>query len=1241
MANPINIFTLNIRGLNNDKKRRTILRWLKNNNAKIAFLQETFTQNDLDLGNEWTAKFNNTDSAHSRGVAVVFSNSLNFKILNIHKTDDARVILINAEIEKNEVTLCNVYAPNDRRHRSNFFKKLKNWIPRYADFPDNLIVSGDFNCAINNNDRTGNNDDYTRNDMKNLLHSLKVIDAWSITNKYLQYTFITENRDKTVSKSRIDYIYISETFRHNIKQVKLKHIPQKDKHRAIQMNIILKCNDKGPGYWKLNANLLEIKEYENLIDFILNDCLSNFDMLDWRSKWAMFKIRTQEGSIKFGIVRAKKKKEYINNLQKKVDELNKNEDRGVDINKGERDKIKKDIDMYYQEKDNGYIIRSKYKWKTEGERSTKYFFNLEKTRQKKNVIKQLRDKNGNLCHEDDEILEICTDFYDILFTSKDIPQDLIDEYLGKIKNEKKLSEAEKLSCDSKIKESEIADVIKNLKTEKSPGSDGLTPEFYKKFWPKIKFLFMKMVEETYEKGELDYSMRKALLALLFKKGDETLLKNFRPISLTNYDYKIICFALANRLQKVLKNIIHEDQTGYIKGRYIGTNARIIEDYFEHCQDFNIPGILLFLDFEKAFDSVEWNFMISVLDKFNFGEGFKKWVKILYNKPIISIKNNGWLSKDIKLHRGVRQGCPLSALLFVLTVEIMAIKIRQNKNIHGFQCADQEIKTSMYADDTSLLLSDLDSLKYAIDTVNDFSAVAGPKLNVDKTEGVLLGPLKNSINEFYGIKFTNNAIRCLGIYLGHDKEQCYKKNWVDKTEKIKKILEKWKNRHLSIIGKVLIIKSLAASILQHPMSILHTPENILKDVEKLIFGFLWNSNDRIKRKTLIGQKELGGINMLDIFCKNKATKASWMKRISNQNVNSIFINMRLEKFGLDCNYLAKTTLKDPKMLSTMLKIPIFWAEVVCYANECKSQIDNNSLNSDDFLSEPIWLNDRFRLNNKPILISNWTKSSILYVKDIFSNGSLINEQILLDKLQNKSNWISEYTKVNKIFKTLSRKFNTTNAEYINIKNTWNILSNNKIHCMKNMKSKLYYQILIDKKFTSNYMQNVWEREFNIENIRWDTVYKNLWEINDRKLCEFKYKILTNILSNRSLVSRWNKNITNKCVYCNEIQNVKHMLYECPRVKNAWILIGSILQLEIRYKHIVLGNLEKSEFIKARNLLISYISYSIYKHWIQSENNTINFISEPLLDYIKRDLFSRTLYNTDNDFIMLCDKLVSNL
>ncbi len=1239
MASTI-VYTLNIRGLNNDKKRRTILKWLKNNGCNIAFLQETFCQKEIEINNEWTIKHNLTNSAHSRGVAILFNNSLDFKIINIHKTDDARVILINTIIEGTETTLVNVYAPTDKRERNEFFKKLKFWIPRYADYPDNIIMGGDFNSTLNLNDRTNpDTNDYTMEEFNKLIVSLKLIDAWYIKHRKPHYTYTAPT---TGSKSRIDYLFISPDFRYNMKNIKLKHAPQKDPHKAIHLEINLKKNKRGPGYWIFNAKLIESESYNILVKNIYNDCYTH-KSLDWRSKWVMFKLRVEEASMKYGKLRAKMKKEYINNLQRDVDNMSKNEDEGMVIDKNKKEKMIKDLNKYYQEKDEGYVIRAKYKWKTEGERSTAYFFNLEKTRQNRNTIKKIKNNNGKIVFSDEEILKAGTDFYTILFKTRNIPQHEIDEYLKQVELENKLNEGQKKMCDEEITESEFYTVIKNLKTEKSPGCDGLTPEFYKHFWPVIKNLYMKMIKETQEKGELPYSLRKALLALLFKKGDDTLLKNYRPISLTNYDYKILCFALANRLQKVLKDIIHEDQSGYIKGRYIGSNARLIEDYFEHCQNFNIPGILLLLDFEKAFDSVEWNFMISVLEKFNFGKGFINWVKILYNKPIISIKNNGWISEDIKLSRGVRQGCPLSALLFVLVVEIMGIQIRKNDEIHGFQCGEKNIKTSMYADDTSLLLSNFDSMKNAIDTVNEFSKVAGPKLNIEKTEGILLGPYKNTIASFENVNFTNEAVRYLGIYIGHNKEECNKRNWDDKLEKIQIILEKWKKRHLSLFGKILVIKSLAASILVHPMSILYTPKEFLQEVEKIFFKFLWENAERIKRKTLIGKKEDGGLKMLDIHCKNAALKAGWGKRLTENSVNYIFINSVLKKYGIDCNYLLKCNITDPEKLIRDLNLPRFWAEVFVSINQCKSNKMTEKMSNSEFLSEPIWLNNRFKYRKSPIFISNWAKSNIHYVKDLYDNtGEFKNERILMDMLTNKSNWISEYTKIRNVFKPFKDIFDTSISPYVNIKNSWTIIHKNKKYNIKTQKSSFYYQILINQKSIRNYMEHKWEELFNIESYNWSQIYmRNIWKIKDKKLAEFKYKILCNILTSRSLLSKWNKEFSNKCPLCSDIQTIRHLLYDCPRIQTIWALVGSILNMEIRYKHIVIGNLEKNDFIDNRNLLIYYISYSIYKFWIQSENKIVNFNNTCIINYIKKDIFSRTLYNNNKTFLYLCDKIIQQV
>ena len=150
-----------------------------------------------------------------------------------------------------------------------------------------------------------------------------------------------------------------------------------------------------------------------------------------------------------------------------------------------------------------------------------------------------------------------------------------------------------------------------------------------------------------------------------------------------------------------------------------------------------------------------------------------------------------------------------------------------------------------------------------------------------------------------------------------------------------------------------------------------------------------------------------------------------------------------------------------------------------------------------------------------------------------------------------------------------------------------------------------------------MHKVWEREFNNNEIDWVKVYKNnTWGLTDRKLGEFKYKIICNILSNRSIVSKWNKDITDKCKYCNNVQNTKHLLYTCPRIQVIWAVIGNIIKLDIQYKHIVLGTISDTDLVKNRNNVIFYIAYSIYKYWIQSENGMLDFNTNCLLKFIKK-------------------------
>lgn len=135
----------------------------------------------------------------------------------------------------------------------------------------------------------------------------------------------------------------------------------------------------------------------------------------------------------------------------------------------------------------------------------------------------------------------------------------------------------------------------------------------------------------------------------------------------NTDYKIATKCIAKRLEKVLSVLINRDLTGYIKNRFTGENIPLISDIIDSYDEDNLPGFLLFIDFEKAFDSLEWSFLFKSLEVMNFGPMFQWWIRTFYSNISSCVINNGYTTSFFSLQRGVRQGCPLSGLLFVLAI----------------------------------------------------------------------------------------------------------------------------------------------------------------------------------------------------------------------------------------------------------------------------------------------------------------------------------------------------------------------------------------------------------------------------------------------------------------------------------------------------------------------------------------------------------------------------------------------
>ena len=481
--------------------------------------------------------------------------------------------------------------------------------------------------------------------------------------------------------------------------------------------------------------------------------------------------------------------------------------------------------------------------------------------------------------------------------------------------------------------------------------------------------------------------------MMFKKGERTDLKNYRPLSLSNVDYRILAFTLSKRVHKILDKIISPEQTAYVKNRFIGENIRQMHDIIDYAYKMKIPGIILFLDFQKAFDSLEWNFMFKTLKKFGFGSSFIKWIQIIYTNTLSSIKINGFLTTFIKLMRSVKQGCPLSALIFIICVEILAIAIKNNQDIQGIIIANKNkikktIKLSQYADDTSLYLKNAEQIIHALDTVIEFGSVSGLKLNLDKTEALSIGILIGKTFKINGINWAKHPIRYLGIYIGINKRECEILNWDNKLESFQKLLDCWRIKNMTIFSKINYIKTFALSRINFVASMLEVPCDFIKKIDKIIYSFIWGKRDKIRRRSLICPLEEGGLNMLDSESHFLALKAAWVYRLTSCNKPWNFIGQsHLKSFAPNC-VLLNMSFSELKQMPCLNMIPKFYQEVLLGC--CKSNHPTDINSKISLYKQSIWGNRLIKNNNTCLYNSHWIVKGFKFISDILeTNGQFKN------------------------------------------------------------------------------------------------------------------------------------------------------------------------------------------------------------------------------------------------------------
>ena len=328
----------------------------------------------------------------------------------------------------------------------------------------------------------------------------------------------------------------------------------------------------------------------------------------------------------------------------------------------------------------GAQVRSRARWVEEGETSSAYFFRLEKTCGADRWISAIKQDDGTIVSSPADLCSSFTAFYTCLFSATSTDRAVRSALLGNVTSS--LSPDMAALCEGPLTPTECLSAQQGMAKSKAPGLDSFPMEFYVKFWHVLGSDLVNVLNSCYVSGCLSLSQRRGVISLSFKKGDRLDPKNWRPISLLNVDYKRAARVIAGRLLKVIHLVVDKDQTCGVPCRYIGENVALLRNVVFFSTSFDVPVAILSSDQEKAFDRVNWDFMRATLSTMGFGPSFISWVNLFYNRVQSAVNVNGYLSPFFFLSGGVRQGCPLSPLLFVLVSEVLAVNIRCNPCICG-------------------------------------------------------------------------------------------------------------------------------------------------------------------------------------------------------------------------------------------------------------------------------------------------------------------------------------------------------------------------------------------------------------------------------------------------------------------------------------------------------------------------------------------------------------------------------
>ena len=871
----LNIYTLNIRGFRDDPKKRLLLKELLDiHKVDILLLQETHIENISQSKHHFRGldyeTYNSFGDYHSRGVTILVKSTLEYKLIKFHHDYEGRLCYIDISFHDFPMRIINVYCPNNGRERRDFIKSLDFILATSKS----ILLGGDYNFVENTHIDKNIHDDSLgtagRKEIINLKNDFDLCDPFR--SKHPEKRIFTWSGRGVYS--RLDRFYMSKTLLPFYKKPSLVTFSLSD-HTMVGFKLqdFSGVPHVGASYWKANVSVFEDIDFVKDLGILWSDFKHyNFQDALW---WEAFKENVRD----LVIFHSKKKSHsFYNRLKEKEGELREKMslNSSSNIHGDAIDTLKSEIENLVLERAEGSKIRNNIDILNNKERPSRYFFRRERKRQSRKFINKLVDTDTEYTSHED-ILGYIKSFYRDLYTDRQVDDSLIDHFTADIKT---LSVDDAELCEGDFTLEECRQAITDMETGKSPGPDGLPSEFYKKFFDIFGKAFLIMINSSFKENTLPESFSLGYITLLCKNPAEAEnIKNWRPISLLNTDYKLVSKVLTSRLRKVIGTVVDIDQTCAVPNRSILDNCHLFRNIVDYIKQKNLRTILVSLDLEKAFDKVSHRYLYSVLHSFGFGEQFIKWIRLLYEDASISVLVNGHLTDPFPYLRGVRQGCPLSPLLYVLAVEPLAEKIRREKDIRGLALpvTGETVKVSQFADDLSVIVTEGSSVDRLLVVLDTFSRASGSNVNRNKSKALNLGYWRGRPpDHICGIPIVE-SLKVVGIYIHPVKGIFYE--WEKILSSAEKTLNMWRSRSLSFFEKTILINSIVCSKLYYVSFSTLVPQRVIDKLNKLIFSFLWgNRHESINRKTMVLPKQFGGCGAVDLKRKMAALHLTHIQRL---------------------------------------------------------------------------------------------------------------------------------------------------------------------------------------------------------------------------------------------------------------------------------------------------------------------------------------------------------------------------